>query len=197
MYGQLLLDEFRFSEVISGKGWWGNKQAFQLGVKAFDLFKVKSLYVQSEFNYVRPYTYSHRSTLQNYGHYNEALAHPTGANFWDSVSIIKYNYKRIFAEYKINFICYGADSAGLNFGKDIYQSYENHPKVYDNFVGQGVKTNVIYNDLRLSYLINPRTNFNFSIGVTDRYETTDAYKKHTAYFYVGIRTSLNNFYYDF
>jgi hypothetical protein len=197
LYGQLLLDEFKFSEATSGNGWWANKQAFQLGAKAFDLFKVRSLYLQTEFNYVRPYTYSHRSTLQNYGHYNEALAHPVGANFWESVTIIKYNYKRIFAEYKFNYIRYGADSAGVNFGNDIFKSYENHPKDYHNFVGQGIKTNLIYNDFRLSYLINPHTNLNFSIGITDRYEATETNKMHTAYFYVGLRTSLNNFYYDF
>ena len=92
---------------------------------------------------------------------------------------------------------YGADSAGVNFGKDIFKSYEDHPYNYNNFVGQGVKTNVIYNDLRISYLMNPRTNFNISIGVTDRLEITDLSRKHSSYFYVGIRTSLHNFYYDF
>ena len=197
IYGQLMLDEFKLSEIRAGNGWWGNKQAFQLGAKAFDLFNIKSLYVQTEFNYVRPYTYSHRTSLQNYGHYNQALAHPVGANFWESVSIVKYNYKRFFAEYKLNYILYGADSAGVNFGKDIFRSYEDYPKAYNNFVGQGVKTNVIYNDFRISYLINPRTNLNMCVGVTDRFEITDLSKNHTAYFYVGIRSSLHNFYYDF
>jgi len=197
IYGQLMLDEFKLHEVLAGNGWWGNKQAFQLGAKAFDLFNIRSLYVQTEFNFVRPYTYSHRASIQNYGHYNQALAHPIGANFWESVSIINYNYKRFFAEYKLNYIVYGADSAGVNFGKDIFKSYEDHPYNYNNFVGQGVKTNVVFNDLRISYLINPRTNFNISIGVTDRLEITDLSRKHSSYFYVGIRTSLHNFYYDF
>lgn len=56
-----MLDEFKLHEVIAGNGWWGNKLAFQLGAKAFDLFNIRSLYVQTEFNFVRPYTYSHRA----------------------------------------------------------------------------------------------------------------------------------------
>ncbi len=197
IYGQLMLDEFKLSEIRSGDGWRGNKQSFQLGAKAFDLFNVKSLYVQTEFNFVRPYTYSHRTSLQNYGHYNQALAHPVGANFWESVSILKYKYKRFFAEYKLNYILYGADGVGVNFGKNIFRSYEDYPKEYNNFVGQGIKTSVIYNDLRISYLINPKTNLNICIGITDRFERTDFSKNHSTYFYVGIRTSLHNFYYDF
>ncbi|MCX6232211.1 MAG: hypothetical protein NTZ33_11775 [Bacteroidetes bacterium] len=197
LYGQILIDEFKLSEILARNGWWGNKQAFQIGAKAFDLFNIKSLYLQTEFNYVKPYTYSHRSSLQNYGHYNEALAHPVGANFWESVTIVKYSYKRFFAEYKLNYICYGEDSAGVNFGKDIFRSYDDHPRDYNNFLGQGIKTNLIYNDLRLSYLVNPSANLNISIGITDRYEFTDSYKYHTAYFYIGLRTSLHNFYYDF
>ncbi|MFZ4400151.1 MAG: hypothetical protein ACOYO1_08965 [Bacteroidales bacterium] len=197
IYGQLMLDEFKLHEILSGNGWWGNKQAFQLGIKAFDILNVPSLYFQTEFNFVRPYTYSHRTSLQNYGHYNQALAHPVGANFWESVTILKYNFKRLFAEYKLNYIVYGADSAGINYGKDIFRSYEDYPKTYNNFVGQGINTRVIYNDFRLSYLINPRTNMNISVGLTDRYEITDSYNKHSCYFYLGFRTSLHNFYYDF
>jgi hypothetical protein len=197
LYAQLMLDEFKIKEVMSGNGWWGNKQAVQLGVKAFDLLNVKNLYVQTEYNYVRPYMYSHSASLQNYGHYNQSLAHPTGANFWESVSIIKYNYKRLFAEFKLNYILYGADSAAINYGKDIFQSYNNHPKEYDNFVGQGIKTTVIYNDLRLSYLINPRTNLNISLGISNRMESSSLADLNTSYIYFGIRTSLHNFYYDF
>lgn len=197
LYGQLMLDEFKIKEVTSGNGWWGNKQAIQIGAKAFDFLSVKNLYLQSEFNFVRPYMYSHRSSLQNYGHYNQSLAHPTGANFWESVSIVKYNYKRLFAEFKINYFLYGADSANVNYGKDIFRSYEDHPREYDNFVGQGIKTTVIYNDLRLSYLINPRTNFNITLGITNRMESSSVADINTTYIYFGLRTSLHNFYYDF
>jgi hypothetical protein len=34
LYAQLMLDELLLDEVRAGKGWWGNKQAFQLGYKS-------------------------------------------------------------------------------------------------------------------------------------------------------------------
>jgi hypothetical protein len=78
LYGQLLLDEFKLNEIKAGNGWWGNKHAFQLGLKSYSV-GIKNLNLQAELNYVRPYTYQHRSTLQNYAHYNQALAHPYGS----------------------------------------------------------------------------------------------------------------------
>lgn len=197
LYGQLLLDEFKTHEVMSGNGWWANKQALQLGVKSFDVFGVKNLYIQTEYNYVRPYTYSSRSTLQNYAHYDQALAHPLGANFKESVSFLKYNYKRFFAELKFNYAVYGADTANSNYGKDIFLSYDTHPKEYGNYTGQGIKTTLTYKDFCLSYLINPSTNLNISLGISDRNENSILKKSHSTYVYFGIRTSLNNFYFDF
>ena len=40
VYGQLMLDELRTSEAFSGNGWWGNKIAFQFGLKAFDFINI-------------------------------------------------------------------------------------------------------------------------------------------------------------
>jgi len=197
VYGQLLLDEFKIHEVIPGSGWWANKQAFQLGFKSYDIFGVKNLYLQSEFNSVRPYTYTSRSTLQNYAHYNQALAHPLGANFRESVSFLKYNVKRFFAEFKFNHAVYGADIDGVNFGKDIFKSYDTHPKEYDNYIGQGIKTKLTYKDFKISYLLNLSTNLNISLGISDRIEKSVIINKHSTFIYFGIRTSLHNFYYDF
>ena len=39
------------------------------------------LYSIMEFNSVRPFTYSHMSSKQNYGHKNHSLAHPLESNF--------------------------------------------------------------------------------------------------------------------
>jgi len=197
-YGQLVLDEFKIKEVTSGRGWVGNKQAFQVGLKMFDFLNFDKLFLQTEFNFVRPYMYSHRTSLQNFGHYNQPLAHPVGANFWESVTILKYSLNRFFAEYKFNYISYGADSTNShNFGKDIFKSYENYNNEYGNFVGQGVKTHVIYNDFKISYLINPNTNLNFTLGVSNRVEATDITNKNSFFVYASLRTSLHNFYYDF
>ncbi|PIQ34917.1 MAG: hypothetical protein COW63_02925 [Bacteroidetes bacterium CG18_big_fil_WC_8_21_14_2_50_41_14] len=197
-YGQLMLDEFKFTEMTAGNGWWANKFAFQLGFKTFDAFKVKNLYLQTEFNWARPYIYTHRNVITNYGHYNQALAHPMGANFYESVSFIKYHYKRIYFSYEFQYALYGEDKNGLNYGKNIFESHtDNRPHEYDNYVGQGLSTTVIYNDLTLSYLINPAYNLNLAIGYTNRSYVNDQETINTSWFHLGLRTSLFNSYYDF
>jgi hypothetical protein len=196
-YGQLILDEFKMSEVTAGDGWWGNKQGFQLGFKTFDPFRIKGFYFQTEYNWVRPYTYSQSLPMKNYGHYNQSLAHPMGANFWESVSILKYHYKRFYFRYQFQYAVYGEDLDGQNYGKNIYKSYETRVNDYGNKVGQGLETTVLYNDFSASYLVNPAYNLNIVLGYTNRNYTNDRETVKTSYVYFALRTSLSNYYYDF
>ena len=163
-----MLDELLLDEVRAGNGWWGNKQAFQAGYKSFNLFKVKNLNVQTEFNLVRPYTYQHRSNAQNYTHYNQPLAHPFGANFAESVSFINYRWRNIFAELKVQYAKLGRDTTNSNLGNDIFKNYESRTQEYNNRMFQGIESTLNSVDLRLNYLINPKTNFNLELGVSSR-----------------------------
>jgi hypothetical protein len=197
LYGQLILDEFKLSEVTAGNGWWGNKQGFQLGFKTYDPFGIENLYLQTEYNWVRPYTYSQRDPLKNYGHYNQPIAHPYGANFWEYLIITEYNYKRLFFNYQFTYSLYGDDPPGMNYGKDIYKDYNTRVSDYGNYIGQGIKTNLIYNEVKVSYLVNPAYNLNITLGYVNRQTITDAGTDMTNYIYFGLRTSLRNLYYDF
>jgi hypothetical protein len=196
-YGQIALDEFTFKEVIAGDGYWANKQSFQLGFKTYDPFGVENLFLQTEFNWVPPYMYSQREAIKNYGHYNQPLAHPFGANFWESVNFIRYNYKRLYLNYQFIYSIYGEDPEGLNYGKDIYKSYNTRVSDYGNFIGQGIKTTLLYNNISISYLINPAYNLNFTVGYINRNLKTDANTHTTNYIYFGLKTSIGNKYYDF
>jgi hypothetical protein len=121
-----------------------------------------------------------------------------GANFYESVNFIKYHYKRFYISNQFQYALYGEDENGLNYGKNIYESYnDNRPHDYDNYVGQGLTTTVIYNDLTLSYLINPTYNLNLAIGYTYRTYTNDLQTINTSWVHLGLRTSLFNSYYDF
>ncbi|MBN2615559.1 MAG: hypothetical protein JXR71_07670 [Bacteroidales bacterium] len=198
LYGQLLLDEFNLKNVLYHRGYWTNKQAVQLGFKAYDLFKIKNLYFQTEFNNVPPYTYSEREEIINYGAYNQPLADPFGANFRESVNFLRYNYKRFYFSYELLYSIYGTDPPGKNYGGDIYKSYLNHVSDYGNYIGQGIRNRLLYQDIRASYLINPRYNLNFTLGAVFRnLQTEGVGTTNTAYIYFGIRTSLRNLYYDF
>jgi hypothetical protein len=64
-------------------------------------------------------------------------------------------------------------------------------------MGQGTKTTIMYQDIHLGYLVNPSTNFNIIVGVSNRIETTEKLTSKTQFVYFGIRTSLSNFYFDF
>jgi len=196
-YGQLVLDEFKLSEIRAGNGWWGNKQAFQLGVKSHQAFNIPNLFLQTEFNWVRPYMYTHFSELQNYGHYNQPLAHPWGANFWESVSRLHYNFKRWYLHYEFLYGIYGDDLNGLNYGHDIYQNYNTRVQEYGNKVGQGLKTTLVLHDLRLSWLINPVWNLNIYTGITLRNLKNDQQNDKDQIFSIGLRTSLERIYTDF
>ncbi|MGI8891940.1 MAG: hypothetical protein ACR2GN_00635 [Bacteroidia bacterium] len=196
LYGQLALDEFLLKEVKDGNGWHGNKQAFQVGYKGFNL-GIKNLGFQTEFNYVRPFMYQHLSTLQNYGHFNEALAHPLGANFYESVSFLTYRYRRIHLSAQVMYAVSGRDTATFNYGNNIFKNYQNRPSEYGNEHLQGLQTTTMFTDLKLSYLINPKTNMNVELGVINRNLTNDLYEQNTMWVYFGFRTAIYNYYYDF
>ena len=196
-YGQLLIDEFHIHEIFSGDGFWANKQGFQLGFKTFSPLGIKNLYFQTEYNYVRPYTYSESVERINYGNYNQPIAHPFGANFWESVNFIRYSYKRFFLNYEFLYSIKGLDPPDKNYGGDIYKSYYTRVSEYGNYVGQGIRTRLLYQKFSASFLINPAYNLNFTMGVVLRNLHSDETDENTHYFFIGLRTSLRNLYYDF
>jgi hypothetical protein len=165
LYSQVLLDEFSIKELVARRGWWGNKYSLQIGFKAFDLFSVKNLSLLGEFNYVRPYTYSHGSVQQNYGHYNQPLANPLGANFEELIGIVNYRVRRIILELKGTFALTGLDTLGLgNYGQNIFLPYTSRVKDYQNFVGQGRRTIIANAEIRMAYLLIPSRNLKLEFG---------------------------------
>ncbi len=198
-YSQVILDEFVLNEVKAfSHGWSGNKQGLQVGVKGGNLFGIAKLRAQYEFNWVRPYTYSHEFHLQNYAHYNQSLADPLGANFFENIAMVNYRSGRWFVEAKFNFAVYGADSAGINYGGNIFQSYTDPSvRTYGNNTAQGVFNTLMYKEFRVSYLVNPSFNLNIEAGISSRSLVSDAKSSMTNWIYFGIRTSLSNHVYDF
>ncbi|MBV7529011.1 hypothetical protein [Chitinophaga sp. sic0106] len=198
IYGQLVLDEFKLKEVFSGNGWWANKQSWQLGIRSFDVFKLKNLDLQLEYNAVRPYTYSYKSTLINYEHYNQSLAHPLGANFQEVLGIATYRYKRWYATGELQYAMYGDDpNEQTNFGHDISKPYTTHPNEYGNYIGQGIRTNLLYAQGTIAYVLNPKYNLRIETSLSARRLSTDVSKSTDLIFNLGLRTTFRHFYYDF
>ncbi len=196
-YGQYVFDEMRIKELTSGKGWVGNKFAWQTGIKVFDLFRIENLSFQAEYNYIRPYMYTHITPVQNYSHAREPLAHPNGANTKEAVAIVRYNHKRLFFNMKYVWSGSGSDSSGINFGKNIFKAFTPYPHEYGNQTGQGLYTTLNQFDASVSYLVNPSTNMNIFISATVRKEENYKMKNNYCLINFGFRTSLRNLYYDF
>ncbi len=196
-YGQLLLDEFLLREVKAQNGWWANKQAVQVGFRSFDLFRLKGLNYQAEFNYVRPFTYSHGSVAQNYGHFNEAIAHPAGANFMENIHILNLRIKRWLIEGKAVYILSGQNETNANWGQDIFVSYVTRELEYGNKTGQGLATKTISGEGRIVYDLLPGMRLQAYSGMTIYSKSNNLERIRTIYVYVGLRTALWNRYSDF
>lgn len=153
IYAQLLLDDFKLAEIKAEKGWWGNKFGIQAGIKTYQLFKNKNWFGLIECNIVRPFTYSHSDYLNNWGNMHQPMAHPLGANFFESVLQASYNFKKWTFALQTIYQRQGQSSAQLNVGNNIYQSYNVNRQDYGNFLLGGSYYKFKKSDLRIYYLI--------------------------------------------
>jgi hypothetical protein len=174
LYGQLVLDEFKLSEIRAGNGWWANKQAFQLGGKLLDVAGVRNLDLQLEFNYIRPFTYQHESQYTNYQHYQQPLAHPMGANISELLGILSYQpLPRLNLVGKFFYTVQGVDaqapSATNNYGSNVLRSYNTRPMEYGYRVGTGDKNRLLHADFTATY--QPRLNLFLDATLIARHQT--------------------------
>jgi hypothetical protein len=157
-YSSFILDEFLLSELRGQTGWWGNKYGIQFGIKLFDLFKIDGLYSIVEYNLVRPYTYSHMTSKQNYGHKNHSLAHPLESNFKEFLMIFGFQKNNLDISLQYHSQLFGLDSAGINFGGNMFNSYVDRNGERAQFTGQGnlIRQNIFI--IQFSYLLAFQTN---------------------------------------
>ncbi len=200
LYGQLLIDELRTSEIFSGNGWWGNKWAYQFGLKHYDLFKISNLDLHLEYNKVRPYTYTHNSTLNgfpslsssSFSHFNQPLAHPLGANFSEVIVRLRFRpVYRLFLNAQYIYTRLGQSPDDQNYGQNILLN--NNSRVADFGVNhlQGNKTNISNFDLQISYMFT----HDLYIDLLARYRReSDASNSglNTSYLGLGLRYNIEN-----
>ncbi len=206
LYGQWLIDEFSSVEVFGGEQSWKNKLGFQVGAKYFDAFNVPNLYLQAEYNQVRPYTYSHNSIVLNYGHNNQSMAHLWGANFREFVVIARYRKDRIYGSAKLSLGERGFDFNTLKddayYGGNIYRS--ERERAFDTGVkiGQGNTATSVFTEVEAGYIVNPVTNLKFFTSLIYRNfdpmeNTATTFNNNTVWLNVGLRTDIFNWYFDY
>lgn len=198
LYTQAVADEFFLKEIRARKGWWANKQGWQFGAKYINAFKVKGLTLQAEYNEVRPYTYSHGSVQQNYSNYGAALAHPFGANFKEYLGFVSYRANRWMLSVQGLSAVIGMDTLNSNLGQNIFLSYTTRPYDYGHKTTQGNKRRLMQSDIRFTYYVLPKLNLRLELGYIQRSISDDlGYELQSPYFYLGLKTSIHQFYRDF
>lgn len=207
LYGQFLLDEFSLGDVKAGEKSWKNKFGYQLGAKYYNAFGVENLFLQAEYNHVRPYTYAHSNPLTNYGHNNQSMGHNWGSNFNEMTGIARYTKGRWYANAQLSVGVRGFDfdtaTDSFNYGSNIYKDYE-EDRPYDTGVKvvQGNRAKMFIADFQAGYLVNPHTNLKVFGNIMYRtiqpkVTTPNLFKENTSWFSVGIRADVFNWYFDY
>jgi len=222
-YGQVYIDEFNLNDLkmdvdtflvriglrdtrkYNKQASFRNKFGLQAGIKYIDVAGIDNLDAQFEYNVVRPYTYSHYDVSysgkppgQSYSHYRQPLAHPIGANFKETVSIVRYQpMPKLFITAKWFDITLGTDTAGLNYGGDIFKDYENRVRDYSVYLLQGVKTKIQLADLLVSYQF--KHNLFVDLRYIYRFQKSEIPEPRlkTSYITAGLRLNFSGRKFDF
>jgi len=200
LYGQLLIDDYSFAKSKVAPGFYGDKYGFQIGAKYYNAFGLKGLYLQSELNQVRPYTYSHTVPEINYANENQSLADPLGANFREINNFIGYTYKRLSVLFQYNFSEVGGDAPGTDYGSNIFLSDYNipgYPDAYSESTLQGILNTIKYYQFTFDYLINPHNNLCIELSIAGRTSNSSLQNYAANWFMFGLKTNLYNSYFDF
>lgn len=200
LYGQFVISELKVKEMINNRGWFGNKWASQLGLKYIDFLGISNLDLQMECNIARPYMYTSFNPKNAYVNFNQNMAHPLGANFYEYLGIIRYQASnRLTLKASGIFAIYGNDTNGSNWGKDIRRSYEDQslPRTFGNKIAQGIKTNLLIADLLVSCMVK----HNLFIDFTALYRKTSSdmaiFNTETVYVGAALRWNFSERRWDF
>lgn len=200
LYAQLSLDEFKFDELLfERRGWWANKYGLQLGLKYIDAFGVDHLDLQFEANYVRPYTFTHRDSSASYSHFNQALAHPLGANFREVLGLVRYQaLPRLGFDTRLILAEFGEDSASENWGHNILTPHGlNRQRDFGNVVGQGIEAQSVLLSVQVHYRLAHNLYLYLEYFHREKRSQLEARNQRTHYAGLGLRMNMYKQQYDF
>ena len=179
IYGQFVMDDF-------------SKTGYQIGGKWFDLLKVKNSWLILEYNSAVPYLFSKsgENITQNYSHANQELAHPLGASFNELVVMAHFEKDRFFANAKY-FYAQKERFGGSIYGENIFFPND------DNLISVGsekISWNYFGGELGLN--LNIKTRMQIFGNAFSRSESGNNWSNNEWFWQIGMRTTLNNFYYE-
>ncbi len=190
LYSQFILDDFNISRAKDSdenyqSGFFQNKYGYQFGLKG----SLRDVRFLIEYNQVQPYTYGHRTVLQNYSHMNQALAHPLGANFKELINILEFKKGNLEYRLKSAFSVVGLDSIGTHYGQDIfsadYDASTGGQSSYGNFNGQGFSTTILSFQPEVSFKLK---SFYVFGSVYYKAKKSNLLDQTSLFYTVGLRT---------
>ncbi len=209
LYSQVVFDEFNFSELRKGSGWWANKYALQFGAKYIDVFP--NLDLHAEFNYARPFMYAHNfnaelGTTANYTHYNQPLAHPLGANFyeflltgryqvWNDVTLTAKYYYSVYGEDSLNSLTNQFDHFGGNIRRN--STSQTVASEYGNKVAQGARVTQNYFNFLATWQPWHNVYVDFEFLYRNKNSAINSRDDKTIYFGVGARMNIAHKMFEF
>lgn len=196
-YSQFVLDEFLLKEYRENTGWWANKYAMQVGFKTYDILNIKNLSFQTEVNWVRPFTYSHKTSLLNYAHLGQSFAHPMGANFHETVTRVRYLFKDWYFEAKIIYADRGEDFNSVSQGGNMMLDYTLRDRERGHKIGQGESHYIWYNEIKVSRKLVSKYNLNAFASYALRTDKTTSGTSTLHLFQIGLNSNLWNVYEDY
>lgn len=194
-YSQIVLDEFLLSQIKSDQKWWGNKYGFQFGYKTNHFFSDK-IYFQTELNLVRPFTYSHKYSIQNFGHLNASVTHPIGANFYELLNIVSYKSKKFNLTHKLTFAAFGVNTDSVNVGQNIFNSYADRNGEFGHLIMQGERRNSLNEQIIFEIPLLAKIDLYMNATYNYRMQWTQNHIDQTHFFMIGIRSRIWNTYND-
>lgn len=192
IYGQLLLDEFLFKELfVDNKGWWANKYGIQMGIKYPNALGIDHLDLQLEYNKIRPFTYSHFDSTNNYTHALQPLAHPLGANFKEIMFHARYQpLSKIVLEGRMMRAIQGESSATQNWGDVLTVPYTTRASDYGNFTGEGVQAKILLLSFDASYQFYHNMFIDLHLFARKKDSEDPTRNQRTLYFGTGFRMNI-------
>ena len=105
---------------------------------------------------------------------------------------------RLFITAQLNFANYGEDEdEATNWGGDVMKSYNTRVQEYDNKIGQGIDTKLLYGDLTFTYMWKHNLFFDLR-GIYRKLDSAmEERSSNTNYLSVAMRWNIAKKLHDF